>query len=242
MLGAEVLERVSDSAMTEGVVVAIGFGEIAVNAIFAFVVELVSCSSSDLSSWGSSSSSPDLAWAPKPPTFCNRAIGVIVGASDEEMVEKGIVGANDEDMVEKGVTRDNDGMALDVGVTTAGDEPIVGVWVAEIGVLEIVGKAAGCLITADTGATEGSEVAGGEGTGFEVTGCDTEGCEIAGTEVDVASGSLVLGGGVSSSFSDPAGSFFESLAPRWNRSGCSCSRPLFEGRAVESLNGKVGPW
>jgi len=45
--------------------------------------------------------------------------------------------------------------------------------------------------------------------------------------------------------SERVGSFLlgrESLALRWNRSGCSCSRPLFEGRVVESLNGKAGPW
>ena len=112
-------------------------------------------------------------------------------------------------MLEKGVTSDNDGMALDVGVTTTGGELTVGVWVTEIGVSEIVGKAAGGAVTADTGATEGFEVAGSE-----VTGCDTEGCEIAGSEMDATSDSLVLGGGAaclttvgaSFSFSDPASS------------------------------------
>jgi len=59
--GVEVMERVSDSAMTEGVVVATGFGGIAVKVIFAFAVELASSSSSDTSSLGSSSSSPDSA-------------------------------------------------------------------------------------------------------------------------------------------------------------------------------------
>jgi len=128
-----------------------------------------------------------------------------------------MVGASDEEMVEKGVRSDNDGMALDVGVTTTGGELIVGVWVTEIGVSEIVGKAAGCAITADTGATEGFEVAGSGVAGSEVTdcdteGCDTEGCEIAGSEMDATSGSLVLGRGAaclttvgaSFSFSDPA--------------------------------------